>query len=70
MINIFFSYEACRKPQAGQYVINKIRESVKTGKAKVCKLDNASLESVRQFAAQIKKDYSKIDILINNGIFP
>lgn len=30
-------------------------------------LDTASLKSVRQFAANVLKEYSKIDILINNA---
>lgn len=59
---------ACRTPSAGEKAILKIKESgVDTGKAKVYKLDNASLESVRQFAAEIKKDYKQIHILINNA---
>ncbi|XP_026675609.1 retinol dehydrogenase 12 isoform X2 [Ceratina calcarata] len=59
---------ACRTPSAGEKAILKIRESgVNTGRAKVYKLDNASLESVRQFAGEIKKDYKQIHILINNA---
>lgn len=59
---------ACRTPSAGEKIIQQIRESgVKSGHAKVYKLDNASLESVKQFAAQIKKDYTKIHVLINNA---
>lgn len=64
---------ACRTPSAGEEVIQKIRESgVKSGHAKVYKLDNASLESVKQFASQLKKDYTKINVLINNAgiMFP
>ncbi|XP_076641405.1 retinol dehydrogenase 12 [Halictus rubicundus] len=59
---------ACRTPSAGEKVIEQIRESgVKSGHAKVYKLDNASLESVKQFAAQIKRDYTEIHVLINNA---
>ncbi|CAK9819433.1 Retinol dehydrogenase 12 [Anthophora plagiata] len=59
---------ACRTPSAGEKAILQIRESgVSTGQAKVYKLDNASLESVRQFAAEIKKDYTQIHILVNNA---
>lgn len=49
-------------------MILQIRESgIKTGQAKVYKLDNASLDSVKQFAAEIKRDYKQIHVLINNG---
>ncbi|XP_033334146.1 retinol dehydrogenase 12 [Megalopta genalis] len=59
---------ACRTPSAGEEVIQQIRQSgVKNGKAKVYRIDNASLESVKQFAAQIKKDYTEIHVLINNA---
>ncbi|XP_076224864.1 retinol dehydrogenase 12 [Nomia melanderi] len=59
---------ACRTPSAGEAAILQIRGSgVKSGHAKVYKLDNASLESVKQFAAEIKKDYKEIHILINNA---
>lgn len=59
---------ACRTPSAGEKAIHQIRESgVNTGQAKVYELDNASLESVRQFAAEIKRDYKEIHVLINNA---
>ncbi|KAG7198465.1 hypothetical protein KM043_005847 [Ampulex compressa] len=59
---------ACRTPSAGEKAISQIRQSgVKTGRAKVYKLDNASLESVKEFAKQVKKDYDKIHLLINNA---
>ncbi|XP_053999739.1 retinol dehydrogenase 12-like [Hylaeus anthracinus] len=59
---------ACRTPAAGDETIFRIRESgVKSGVAKVYKLDNSSLKSVKQFATQIKKDYKQIHVLINNA---
>ncbi|KZC04431.1 PREDICTED: retinol dehydrogenase 12-like [Dufourea novaeangliae] len=59
---------ACRTPSAGEKAILQIRESgVKSGQAKVYQLDNSSLESVKQFAAEIKKNYTKIHVLINNA---
>ncbi|XP_043500223.1 dehydrogenase/reductase SDR family member on chromosome X-like isoform X2 [Polistes fuscatus] len=59
---------ACRTPSAGEKLISKIRESgITTGKAKVYKLDNNSLASVKEFADQIKNNYNKIHILINNA---
>ncbi|XP_017766379.1 PREDICTED: retinol dehydrogenase 12-like [Eufriesea mexicana] len=59
---------ACRTPSAGEKAILQIRESgINSGQAKVYKLDNASLESVKQFATEIKKDYKQIHVLINNA---
>ncbi|XP_029048293.1 dehydrogenase/reductase SDR family member on chromosome X-like [Osmia bicornis bicornis] len=59
---------ACRTPSAGEKVILQIRESgVKSGQAKVYKLDNASLDSVKQFALEIKRDYKQIHVLVNNA---
>ncbi|XP_012063767.1 PREDICTED: retinol dehydrogenase 12-like [Atta cephalotes] len=59
---------ACRVISAGENIIHQIRESgVTSGRAKVYKLDNSSLESVKKFAKQIKADYDKIHILINNA---
>lgn len=61
-------FSACRRPAAGEKTILQIRESgITTGKVKVYKMDNASLESVRRFAAEIKRDYKQIHVLINNG---
>ncbi|KAL2726654.1 dehydrogenase/reductase SDR family member on chromosome X-like [Vespula squamosa] len=60
--------KSCRTPAAGEKLISQIRESgITSGKAKVYKLDNASLESVKEFADQIKLNYNKIHILINNA---
>ncbi|XP_078049545.1 retinol dehydrogenase 12 [Augochlora pura] len=59
---------ACRTPSAGEEVIQQIRQSgIKSGNAKVYKINNDSLESVKEFAAQIKKDYTEIHVLINNA---
>ncbi|CAL7936981.1 unnamed protein product [Xylocopa violacea] len=59
---------ACRTPSAGEKAILQIRESgINTGQAKVYKLDNASLTSVKEFAAEIKRDYKQIHILVNNA---
>ncbi|CAG5104242.1 Similar to DHRSX: Dehydrogenase/reductase SDR family member on chromosome X (Homo sapiens) [Cotesia congregata] len=59
---------ACRRKEAGEKTIDKIRASgITEGKAKVYVLDNSSLDSVKKFANDIKKDYDKIHVLINNG---
>ncbi|XP_014216438.1 retinol dehydrogenase 12 [Copidosoma floridanum] len=64
---------ACRRPAAGDKVVEDIRKSgVLTGKTKVMKLDNSSLGSVRAFVEAFKNNYKKLDILINNAgvMFP
>ncbi|XP_015603425.1 dehydrogenase/reductase SDR family member on chromosome X [Cephus cinctus] len=59
---------ACRAPAAGEKAIREIRKSgVNDGIAKVYELDNADLNSVRRFADCIKRDYSRIDVLVNNA---
>ncbi|XP_020708437.2 dehydrogenase/reductase SDR family member on chromosome X-like [Athalia rosae] len=59
---------ACRTPAAGDRLIRLLRDSgVTEGTGKVYELDNNSLESVRRFAESIKRNYSKIDVLVNNA---
>lgn len=59
---------ACRTTTVGEKLILEIRKSgIASGRAKVYKLDNCSLESVREFAKKIKADYDRIHILINNA---
>lgn len=59
----------CRRIEAGEKAVENIRESgVIKGKAIIYKLDNSSLKSVREFADNVKQDYKKINILINNGM--
>ncbi|XP_011308761.1 retinol dehydrogenase 12 [Fopius arisanus] len=59
---------ACRRIEAGEKVIEHIRKSgTTTGKAAVYHLDNMSLDSVRKFAEEIKKGYTKVNILVNNA---
>ncbi|KYN06931.1 PREDICTED: dehydrogenase/reductase SDR family member on chromosome X-like isoform X2 [Cyphomyrmex costatus] len=64
---------ACRVISMGEDIVLQIRKSgITSGRAKVYKLDNSSLESVREFSKQIKVDYDKIHILVNNAgiMFP
>ncbi|XP_031786708.1 dehydrogenase/reductase SDR family member on chromosome X-like [Nasonia vitripennis] len=59
---------ACRNKAAGEKTVAKIREAgVLTGKARVMKLDNSSLDSVRNFVEEFKNNYYKVDVLINNA---
>ena len=64
----YFLFLACRNTSAGEKTVQKIRDSgVKTGKARVMELNNSSFESIRKFADEFKRNYNKLDILINNG---
>lgn len=58
---------ACRDLKKGQMAANSISKS--TGNSDVCAkiLDLASLQSVRDFCADIKKTEEKLDVLINNA---
>jgi len=61
---------ACRNTVAGEKLIQEIKKSgITMGHAKVYKFDNASFKSIKEFAEQIKRDYDKIHVLINNGMF-
>lgn len=61
-------FSACREVETGERALKQIRESgVTSGVAKVYALNNLSLQSVRQFADQVKRKYKKIDLLVNNG---
>ncbi|EFN84835.1 retinol dehydrogenase 12 [Harpegnathos saltator] len=64
---------ACRTAIMGEKTVLQLRKSgVTNGRVKVYELDNSSLESVREFAERIKKEYTKVHILINNAgvMFP
>jgi len=58
---------ACRKLEKAEAARNKILEIHKQSKLEVRQIDTSSLESVRHFAGQILRDYSQIDLLINNA---
>ncbi|XP_044003187.1 retinol dehydrogenase 11 [Aphidius gifuensis] len=58
----------CRRIEAGEKAVKNIRElGVIKGKARIYKLDNSSLKSVREFVDKVKQEYEKINILINNA---
>ena len=58
---------AVRSLEKGEAAANKIRENFPKADLKVMKLDLANLESVKNFAENFKKDYSRLDLLINNA---
>jgi NAD(P)-dependent dehydrogenase (short-subunit alcohol dehydrogenase family) len=58
---------AVRNLEKGNSAANKIREDYKNADVKVMELDLANLESVRNFADHFMRDYSRLDLLINNA---
>ena len=57
---------ACRNKNKTQEIINKFPENYKKN-AIFIQLDLASFKSIENFAKEIKLNYPKIDILINNA---
>jgi len=56
-----------RNTQKAQKLIADIMGAGHYGHIKTYKCDLSNLRSVKEFAAEVKKDYTKIDILINNA---
>ena len=58
---------AVRTLEKGEAAANEIRNANKNADVRVMKLDLADLDSVKNFAENFKKEYSKLDLLINNA---
>lgn len=58
---------AVRNDVKGEKALEKIVSEIKDAKVKVMKLDLADLGSVKKFADEFRKNYKKLDILINNA---
>lgn len=58
---------AVRNTSKGEKVAEEIRKEFKNADVSVRALDLSNLESVKQFSAEILKDYKRLDILINNA---
>ncbi|XP_019643816.1 PREDICTED: retinol dehydrogenase 13-like [Branchiostoma belcheri] len=58
---------ACRDPKRAEEAAAEIRKDTGNGNVVVEKLNLASLNSVREFAAKFNADESRLDILINNA---
>ncbi|CAN5570400.1 SDR family NAD(P)-dependent oxidoreductase [soil metagenome] len=58
---------AVRNLEKGNKALEKILEQNKEADLKVLELDLANLESVKKFAENFKKNYSQLDLLINNA---
>ena len=58
---------AVRTTEKGEKAADKIRAKFDDADLNVLKLDLADLESVKKFANEFKKEYSQLDLLINNA---
>lgn len=58
---------ACRNLSKAEKAKAEVLQKVPNAKLDVMQLDNASLESVRNFAAAFKAKYDRLDILLNNA---
>jgi NAD(P)-dependent dehydrogenase (short-subunit alcohol dehydrogenase family) len=58
---------AVRDKQKGEKALNRIKSQNSSAKVKLMILDLASLESIKEFSIVFKRNYNKLDILINNA---
>ncbi|MBX7174865.1 MAG: SDR family NAD(P)-dependent oxidoreductase, partial [Pyrinomonadaceae bacterium] len=58
---------AVRNLEKGNKAVEKILAQNKDAEVRVMELDLANLESVEKFAENFKKEYSRLDLLINNA---
>ncbi|MGI9533660.1 MAG: SDR family NAD(P)-dependent oxidoreductase [Thermodesulfobacteriota bacterium] len=58
---------AVRNKEKGDKAIQKIKEQNQNADIKLMLLDLASLKSIRNFAEEFKKKYTRLDLLINNA---
>lgn len=58
---------ACRSIEKAAAALAYIQAEVPDAAVEIMKLDLASLDSVRQFAADFKEKYDRLDILVNNA---
>lgn len=58
---------ACRNVSKAESAVAAIRESAPAARVRVSPLDLASLASVHEFAARMRSELSRVDLLINNA---
>lgn len=58
---------ACRNIMKATKALDRLRSEIPDAKAEVIQLDLASLKSIHKFAEKFKKDYSRLDVLVNNA---
>jgi NAD(P)-dependent dehydrogenase (short-subunit alcohol dehydrogenase family) len=58
---------ACRNMEKATKALERIKKEIPEANAKVMQLDLGSLKSVKRFAEEFKKSYSRLDVLLNNA---
>ena len=58
---------AVRNEEKGNTALGKIKDQNANAKVKLMLLDLADLASVKEFADSFRKEYSKLDVLVNNA---
>jgi len=58
---------AVRNLEKGQSALERIKAGLPDADVKIMELDLANLDSVRRFAEEFKKNFSQLDLLINNA---
>jgi NAD(P)-dependent dehydrogenase (short-subunit alcohol dehydrogenase family) len=59
--------QAVRSMDKGRRALNKIKEQNEKADIIVMELDLANLKSIREFTEKIKRQYNRLDLLINNA---
>jgi NAD(P)-dependent dehydrogenase (short-subunit alcohol dehydrogenase family) len=58
---------ACRSMEKAQAALDQIQTEIQDASAEIMMLDLANLKSVRKFADQVKAQYDRLDVLVNNA---
>lgn len=58
---------ACRRPEAGQGAIDRILTEVTSANLRCIPMDLTDFASVQGFAETFRRDYARLDILLNNA---
>lgn len=58
---------ACRNPESGAAAKKDILKSAADAHIEVMRIDTSSLKSVKTFADEFTKTYSRLDVLVNNA---
>lgn len=58
---------ACRNIEKATKALDRLKSEIPDAKAEIIQLDLASLKSIHKFAEKFKKDYSRLDVLVNNA---
>ncbi len=58
---------ACRNMEKARKALDRLKNEVPDAKIEVIQLDLASLKSIHKFAENFKKNYSRLNVLVNNA---